>query len=572
MSRDLVIHSVSFASEGPPHDGGLPLGESMLNSWGGMCITGGATTFRGYTPRILRAEGDEWSVQQFSDEHRMPHNPGYHTVGLGAWRAVILRKSLERARDGEVVVVHCVNFKRQPQIVGFALNIRKYVNTVVSFTDLYSPPHEEIGNWTTNDVLSLIPDSDKREVVAHAPGGICRLIIAVATPQTRDFARLFERTIKQNPFLLSPYGAVPYPGTSFGVKKAEQSVFNVLAYREGLFPIKWRGTWIEKLLLWPNEADGLESVLRYRSSLLTPVFLSTSVSQASSGGGEVTCIISAVDPSVSWDSAIIIYGPQVPTWTATAIRGYSEKNSESRTLIVVSTSYVEEDEILSDLVEDGKLVYLFIQPRNADSCRFGIQHAHDLGIPIVLCCRSDTFLGMQNISKNLETRYLLEFSLLEVSSLLKGRIITGDYIPKSQSEGYWVSHLWLFGYINDVLQFFSSSQEWEGAARPEVFLTESWMRMMGINSLPGGNMELLARYFIVVDSSDVEFLWNKRDSYDTYTAEGRDYIRSNHANFHSRRAYEPVTHEFWKSQFQRLCQLQKLTRSDPSHNLATYSA
>lgn len=260
-TQEPIIHSISFGSEGPPSDEGLALGYVLLDGWGKMCLQGGADTYCSYTPRTMRGAGHGWCVQRFSDEHAMPHNAGYHKVGLGAWRAVILRECLEKAKDEEVIVIHCVNYKKHPHIIHFALNIRKYVKAVIKFTDLYSPPHERIANWTTNEVLELEPDPAKRHLIATAPGGICRLIIAVANEKTRNFARVLESTIKANPLILSPFRAVPYPGLPFSVKKAEQGVFNVLAYREGLFPLPWQGTWIEKMMGWRDPGDGLNHLL-----------------------------------------------------------------------------------------------------------------------------------------------------------------------------------------------------------------------------------------------------------------------------------------------------------------------
>lgn len=50
---DIPIHVVSFGSEGPPFDDGIPLGEPILKGMGNMCLRGGATTYTGYTPRTL---------------------------------------------------------------------------------------------------------------------------------------------------------------------------------------------------------------------------------------------------------------------------------------------------------------------------------------------------------------------------------------------------------------------------------------------------------------------------------------------------------------------------------------
>ncbi len=262
------IHTVSFASEGPPYDEGLPLGRETLIEWGMMCIAGGADTYRWYTPRLLDTEEDSWCIKRYSDEHAMPVNPCYHKVGLGAWRGVILRKTMDEAEDGDVVVVHCSNFQKVPHMKLFAQNLRVYVETVIRFTDLYSPPHASVARYTTKDVLELIPDPAIRKQVASAPMGQCRLIIARVTPRTRDFIRLFEKTMKENPLLLSPHNKQPYDTRAFHRLTAEQSVFNVLAYREGFFPVAWPRTWIEALRHAAcHEGSGTNEVIRYGKTL-----------------------------------------------------------------------------------------------------------------------------------------------------------------------------------------------------------------------------------------------------------------------------------------------------------------
>lgn len=238
------IHVASFASEGLPYDDGLPLGRQVLDDWGRLCLNGGATSFAGYTPRDLSGGEDAWSVTRYSDDHAMGM---YHRVGLGAWRAVILNKTIKTAADGDVVVVHCANFPKYPCMKYFASKLRPYVEAVTKFTtDLYSPPHNHIAAYCGAEVLNhLIPEAELREITAHAPMGRGRLIIAQVNEKTRRFAQIFESVLKKNPlFLLSARGKTGYPGGGYHHHTAEQAVFNVLAFREGLFPRDWKNSWM----------------------------------------------------------------------------------------------------------------------------------------------------------------------------------------------------------------------------------------------------------------------------------------------------------------------------------------
>jgi hypothetical protein len=264
------IHAVSFASEGYPHDEGLPLGHNMLLDWGKMCIDGGATTYTWFTPSMLNTDEDAWCVKRYSDEHTMKINPGYHKVGLGAWRIVILRKVMDISADGDVVLVHCANYNKYPHMKMFAKNLRAYVMAVTQLTDVYSPPHCVVGNYTTKDVLELIPDVKIRSMVVSAPMGQCRLIVVKVNERTRGFIELLEETLKNRPLLLSPCRKIPCY-TPFSHCTAEQSVFNVLAYREGFFPVNWRGTWVDKLKdAACHPGSGVEQVLNNYELTILP--------------------------------------------------------------------------------------------------------------------------------------------------------------------------------------------------------------------------------------------------------------------------------------------------------------
>lgn len=267
-----MIHSVSFASEGPPHDKGLPLASSVLEEWGKLCLLGGADSYQGYTPRRIIDEDpeDAWAVQCYGDEHRMDENRGYHKIGLGAWRAAIFNKAMKSAVDGDTIVVHCSNFHNYPCMRQFASRMKDYVETVMSFTDLYSPPHDHVAMYCASEIFDLIDDVEFREDISHAPMGRCRLIIAKVNARTRAFSQLFEDTVKKNPLLLSPLKKTGYPRGGFHHHTAEQGIYNILAFREGLFPREWETSWMMPLRqAGIAPASGLQQVIKYAAPHLT---------------------------------------------------------------------------------------------------------------------------------------------------------------------------------------------------------------------------------------------------------------------------------------------------------------
>lgn len=181
--------------------------------------------------------------------HAMPYNPGYHKVGLGAWRVVLLRKGMEKSKDGDIIAVHCCNYLKCPDMKDFAASFREYVIAVMQHTDFFMPLHYSNSCFTPAEVMNLIANQCDRDKVANAPMGRARLIIVRVNEKTRNFVKMIEDLIKSNPLLLSPADKTAYQPAArpFGHATAEQSVLSVLAYREGFIPIQWRGTWAERL-------------------------------------------------------------------------------------------------------------------------------------------------------------------------------------------------------------------------------------------------------------------------------------------------------------------------------------
>lgn len=169
----------------------------------------------------------------------MPNNPGYHKVGLGAWRVALLRKGMEKCKNGDIVVVHCSNFRKWPDMKDFAASLRDYVTTVMQYTDFFMPPQCRTSAFTPAEIIKLLHTQADRDQVANASMGWARLIIMRVNEKTRNFVGMVEDMIKKNPLLLSPLGKTGYPGwRPYSHSTVEQGVLGVLAYREGLMPIQ----------------------------------------------------------------------------------------------------------------------------------------------------------------------------------------------------------------------------------------------------------------------------------------------------------------------------------------------
>ena len=61
----------------------------------------------------------------------MGYNPGYHKVGLGAWRAVLITQILKEIPTGDIVFFHDANYKKPPAILNIlSRNVKDYVESI----------------------------------------------------------------------------------------------------------------------------------------------------------------------------------------------------------------------------------------------------------------------------------------------------------------------------------------------------------------------------------------------------------------------------------------------------------
>jgi hypothetical protein len=105
------VRFVSFYSEGPPYDKGLPLStqkDAALQALQGHC----ASTF--YTPRRLRDLGYDYAVKEYADRGCVTENPGCERLGFFAWKPLILWLELQAANDGDIVAFHDLNLGKYP--------------------------------------------------------------------------------------------------------------------------------------------------------------------------------------------------------------------------------------------------------------------------------------------------------------------------------------------------------------------------------------------------------------------------------------------------------------------------
>lgn len=257
-------------------------------------------------------------------------------------------------------------------------------------------------------------------------------------------------------------------------------------------------------------------------------------------------------------SAIVIQGNYVKDQSENTIRIFFNRNPESLIVVCSYTNNIldfdPEGKWTTEL-SSGRLVFLFIdypcktkffdfwktnffnQNLQRLTSFIGVNFVKEIGIPICLKVRSDSFLGRPNICQ-----YLNDVSnekpllLREGENIgLKRRMVNCNrsrrkcFMTWEDRLGeYFLFDHWMFGDTGDLIKFYEiekGGNDINVGQSPESSLTELWMKREGITDCQDGVAELCARYFAIVDTAEVEFLWQKVESFGQYIREGSLYIQ-----------------------------------------------
>lgn len=291
-----------------------------------------------------------------------------------------------------------------------------------------------------------------------------------------------------------------------------------------------------------------------------------------------------------WEAAIVIQGPYIKDITQTVIRTFLERNNPS-VIIIVSTYGDPEGKFLSDFERkqisepECRLVYLLLElpskekypefwrtnSRNQNCQRLstfmGLNYAKQLRVPLCLKCRADTFLGIREVCKYLESKYMNLYPVIphsrHSSELPRRRIVISDHTKRRcdnmhfrELGDHFICDFWFFGETEDLLSYFdiTSDSYWnEGSGIAVVDCSEShyaelWMKDLGLPSSMTLE-ELTARYMAVAESVPIEFVWMRRfHDHRRYLREGLDYL--NKIFLRDIRFY--LTHQIWLKNVEKL--------------------
>ena len=245
------VYLYSFASEGLPNDEGLPLLETM-KEFQDICVNEGKIDKAYYfTPKSIPEEF-KWCIKSYDDSLFMYWNFGYHKVGLGAWRSFLLNQALNNSElnEGDIVIIHDPNYKKYSKFLNFAKVAKDYCLQVKQMIEkeegyLFSIMHdtyEDIFRYSRSCVISSLLDEKDESYLkkfSSYPIGRCSTIVAIVNEKSKNFAKLFLETCKDYK-LLAPHCTdncdnKHFDNTYYHHHTAEQSVFNILAYRENAY-------------------------------------------------------------------------------------------------------------------------------------------------------------------------------------------------------------------------------------------------------------------------------------------------------------------------------------------------
>lgn len=274
----------TFATEGEPYDRGLPLAD-CLEPFCTKVKESGIDEVVAFTPRTLAAtlgtRTAEYCTRKLTPRGRI-YLQNYHNVGMGTWRAVILKHVVDTHEDGDIVIYHDPNWKKYPGILsGFAPRARDYATAAIAATSrnkIFAPPHCWLSATVTRNVFCRIAGPDVKPP-ASAPCGRCRCIVLQITPETRKFAQRFvdECYIDEN--LVGGDEAETSTGgwnesdPQYYHNAGEQAVFNSIVYGTGLWDVN-KDDWIttlsnagnqdqdtgaEQLISWVSRCKGWKS-------------------------------------------------------------------------------------------------------------------------------------------------------------------------------------------------------------------------------------------------------------------------------------------------------------------------
>lgn len=249
--------------------------------------------------------------------------------------------------------------------------------------------------------------------------------------------------------------------------------------------------------------------------------------------------IQGVPRDISWEAAIVIQGPYHEGLTMDIIRTFLSRNTNILVIVSTYTSHALTP-FEKYMMDEGVLVYITIHEPPASyqdfwrtnrwnqnlqrlSSYIGLAYAQSLGIEFSLKIRSDMYLEKEDVVRYLKDkiegipvvpREVPSWAGMNPPDEMKGRIAISGHatfnVSKNQPYPYHIRDFWLFGHTTDLMRYFDITERsgWRWGAgmltllAPESNLAIRWMNDMNI--IASDTMELVARYFVIINPEDVD--------------------------------------------------------------------
>lgn len=127
-----MAHLITFYSEGPPYDTGIPLGRAaaVLRA----AYEPHVTSFVAYTPTTmanLTVAGVRGS-EALKPQHALRENPGLSEVGGGAFKPFTILHRLGQLANGELLVWRDSNCLKHPPLLAGSARLANFASWVLS--------------------------------------------------------------------------------------------------------------------------------------------------------------------------------------------------------------------------------------------------------------------------------------------------------------------------------------------------------------------------------------------------------------------------------------------------------
>ena len=194
-------------------------------------------TFTAFSRDDVITMGGEEYVRCFDDVHALPHNPGLHKCGMGAWKPFILLKILterEDVMDGDIIMYRDVNVKKYPYYLWGVPGFRGLAEEVLNEVgcDVFMPAEGTHLTIPQHCKMQVVRELGVRDMgvsekdICEYPLLIANMLLVRKSAESVAILQEWLEAVGHHEWLLPSPNENPHP--SFKWHTPEQGVFSVL--------------------------------------------------------------------------------------------------------------------------------------------------------------------------------------------------------------------------------------------------------------------------------------------------------------------------------------------------------